>query len=378
MSRPASPRLSLEHVCRRYGARQVVDDVSFSVDAGQVVCLLGPSGCGKSTTLKIIAGIERQDSGVVRIDARCVSDHRRHIPPEARQVGLMFQDFALFSHMSVAQNVGFGLTGRAVDRAGRVGALLEQFDLARLADKAPHMLSGGEQQRVALARVLAPRPRVMLMDEPFSSLDARLRDEVRDVTLASLKNEGTAVVLVTHDPDESMRMADKIALMRAGRIVQTAPPYALYSHPADRQAAAFFSDLNVVRARVSGGLCDTPFGRFLTPCHGEGDIVEIVFRPQHVRIDFDRNGRGPNPTETEGQPARARVSRARFMGKDSLIEFQTDHGTCVTATVPHVFLPPPGTRFWLSIRRDRCFVFKASGQGAADLADLTEGQEGAT
>jgi iron(III) transport system ATP-binding protein len=201
----------------------------------------------------------------------------------------------------------------------------------------------------------------MLMDEPFSGLDNRLRDGIRDTTLEVLKAEGTAVLLVTHEPDEAMRMADEIALMRGGRIVQRGSPYNVYNAPADRAAAAFFSDVNVIRGRSRGALTDTPFGAFLTPGHADGAEVEIVIRPQHLKIDFDRGGRGPNPTPVEGTAARGTVERARFMGRDSLVEFRMDFdGSKLTASVPGVFLPRPGTVLWLMIRRDRCFVFPAS------------------
>ena len=348
-------RLQAEGLTRIFGKRAVVDGVDLQVEAGQVTCLLGPSGCGKSTTLRIIAGVDRQDAGTVRLNGQVVSDAAHHMPPEARGIGLMFQDFALFPHLTVAENVAFGLSR---DQRDRVGGLLGRVGLGGYEDKHPHQLSGGEQQRVALVRALAPRPDVLLMDEPFSGLDNRLRDEVRDATLAVLKEEGTAVLLVTHEPDEAMRMADQIALMRDGRIVQRAAPYNIYNAPADRDAAAFFSDVNCLEGVVRGALCDTPFGQFLAPGLADGTPVDIVFRPQHVRLDFDRQGRGPAPTPTDGVPARAQVVRARFMGKESLVEFRTDDGgATVTATVPAVFLPKPGTAIWLSIRRDRCFVF---------------------
>ena len=347
--------LEVEGLRRVLGGKAVVDDVDLAVGAGQVTCLLGPSGCGKSTTLRMIAGVERQDAGTVRLMGEIVSDGARHVPPEARGVGLMFQDFALFPHLTVTQNVGFGL--RRPDPA-RVAGLLERVGLPDKAALHPHQLSGGEQQRIALARALAPRPRILLMDEPFSGLDNRLRDEIRDATLGLLKEEGTAVLLVTHEPDEAMRMADEIALMRDGRVVQRAAPYNIYNTPADRQAAAFFSDVNCLTSEVRGALTDTPFGQFLAPGHPDGTVVDIVFRPQHVRIDFDRQGRGPAPTPTEGTPARATVRRARFMGRESLVEFVTDRGgAAVTASVPAVFLPRAGTPMWLSVRRDRCFVF---------------------
>jgi iron(III) transport system ATP-binding protein len=278
----------------------------------------------------------------------------------------MFQDFALFPHLTVAANVAFGLPRRAPDREGRVAELLERVGMGRHAKKYPHELSGGEQQRVALARALAPRPRILLMDEPFSGLDDRLRDDIRDETLAVLKAEGTAVLLVTHEPTEAMRMADEILLMRDGRIVQGGAPYTIYNNPVDLAAAAFFSDLNVIRGRVEGALTTTPFGPFLVPGVPDGTEVDIAIRPQHLRIDFDRAGRGPLFTPTHGEAARGVVERARFMGSQSLVEFRMDFdGRVLKAHVPWVFLPKPGTPLWLMFRRDRCFVFPRTGPSRA-------------
>ena len=196
----ASVRLEVQGLSRRFGGAPVVDDLSLTVAAGQVTCLLGPSGCGKSTTLRLIAGVERPDAGCIAIDGRMVSGPGAFAPPEARSVGLMFQDFALFPHLTVAQNVAFGLSGDRTVRATRVAELLDRVNLSSFGAKYPHALSGGEQQRVALARALAPRPRVMLMDEPFSGLDNRLRDGIRDVTLDILKDEGAAVLLSRMNP----------------------------------------------------------------------------------------------------------------------------------------------------------------------------------
>jgi len=353
-----APRLEVQNLVRRFDGQVVVDDVSFSIPAGQVTCLLGPSGCGKSTTLRIIAGVDMQDQGKIFVDGNLVCDTVFRVPPERRAIGLMFQDFALFPHLSVADNVAFGLDGSRAGKRARVTELLERVHLEKHIDSFPHALSGGEQQRVALARALAPRPRILLMDEPFSGLDERLRDGIRDETLALLKEEGTAVLLVTHEPHEAMRMADQILLMRGGKIVQRGAPYNLYNAPVDRAAAAFFSDINVLKGVVRGALTATPFGDFLMPGHPDGTEVDIVIRPQHLKIDFDRAGRGPNPTAQDGTPARGVVERARFMGRESLVEFRMDFdGRVLRATVPNVFLPKPGTPMWLMIRRDRCFVF---------------------
>lgn len=355
------PRLVATGLSRSFGGAPVVNDVSLEVAAGQVTCLLGPSGCGKSTTLRMIAGVERPDTGTIRIDGRTVCGDGVLVPPESRSVGLMFQDFALFPHLTVAQNVAFGLSGDRAAKARRVDELLDRVNLSGYGPKHPHQLSGGEQQRVALARALAPRPKVMLMDEPFSGLDNRLRDGIRDTTLEVLKEEGTAVLLVTHEPDEAMRMADEIALMRGGRIVQRGAPYNIYNAPVDKAAAAFFSDINVIRGTCRGALTDTPFGAFLTPGYPDGAEVDIIIRPQHLKIDFDRGGRGPNPTAQDGTPARGTLQRARYLGRESLVDFRMDHdGSILTASVPGVFLPKPGTALWLMIRRDRCFVYPAS------------------
>jgi len=356
------PRLQIERLSRRYDGRLVVDDISLSVMPGQVTCLLGPSGCGKSTTLRMIAGVETQDSGIIRVDGEVICDGSARVPPEERHIGLMFQDFALFPHLTVAGNVAFGLSGSKSETQARVAELLDRVGLEHFTKSFPHELSGGEQQRVALARALAPRPRIMLMDEPFSGLDNRLRDGIRDETLDILREEDAAVLLVTHEPDEAMRMADDIALMRGGRIVQQGAPYNVYNAPVDRDAVAFFSDVNVIRGTVRGALTETPFGQFLAPGVPDGSAVDIVIRPQHIKIDFDRAGRGPDPTAQDGTPARGVVQRARFMGSESIVEFRMDHdGSILKATVPNVFLPSPGKALWLMIRRDRCFVFKARG-----------------
>lgn len=354
------PRLEIRNLVRVFDGQRVVDDVSLSIRAGQVTCLLGPSGCGKSTTLRMIAGVEMQDSGEIHVDGKLICDTVFRVPPERREIGLMFQDFALFPHLSVAGNVAFGLKGSREEKRARVEELLARVSLSRHIDSFPHQLSGGEQQRVALARALAPRPRIMLMDEPFSGLDNRLRDGIRDDTLALLKEEDAAVLLVTHEPEEAMRMADEIALMRDGRIVQQGAPYNVYTRPVDKAAVAFFSDVNTLKAQVNGALAATPFGQFLAPGVPDGTDVDIVFRPQHVKLDFDRGGKGPLPTPSDGVAARGVVERARFLGGESLVEFRMDFdGSMLKATVPNVFIPEHGRVMWLTIRRDRCFVFPA-------------------
>ncbi len=351
-------KLELQDITRSYDGVNVVDGLSLTLAAGEVTCLLGPSGCGKSTTLRIAAGVDWQTTGSVLIDGRVASDDAGHMPPEERNIGLMFQDFALFPHLNVEGNVGFGLKGSRTDKKARVADLLHKVDLDGYGHKYPHQLSGGEQQRVALARALAPKPQVMLMDEPFSGLDDRLRDDVRDATMEILKAENTAVLMVTHEPEEAMRMADRIALMRNGKIVQAGAPYNMYNAPVDKQAAGFFSDINVIEGAVTNALTETPFGQFLTPGMVDGTQVEIIIRPQHLKLDFDRNGQGPSPTVADGVPACGKVKRARYLGHQSLVEFVMDYdGSILKVLVTGVFLPKIETTMWLSMRRDRCFWF---------------------
>jgi len=363
-------QMRLMNVSHSFDGQEVIRDLSLELFAGSVTCLLGPSGCGKSTILKIAAGVERQLQGEVEIAGKVISNAEKHAPPEARSVGLMFQDFALFPHLSVAQNVAFGLSGRGEER---VRELLARVGLSGYETKFPHQLSGGEAQRVALARALAPQPAILLMDEPFSGLDNRLRDEIRDETLTILKEENAAVLLVTHEPEEAMRMADQIALMRAGQIVQRGAPFNIYNTPIDREAAAFFSDVNVVHGVVRQAQTETPFGQFFTPGLRDETDVEIIIRPQHLKLDFDREGHGPNPTSEDGVAARGHVKRARFMGNQSIVELTMDHdASTLTATVPAVFLPKPGTVLWLSMRRDRCFVFPCKAQRSVKKPYLSE------
>ncbi|UXU76630.1 MULTISPECIES: ABC transporter ATP-binding protein [unclassified Paracoccus (in: a-proteobacteria)] len=314
------PCLRVEALSRRFGPVAAVQDVSFQVAPGQVTCLLGPSGCGKSTTLRMIAGIERPDAGRICIDGRVMSDDRLCLPPEARSIGMVFQDFALFPHLDIAANVGFGLKGPGLRQ--RVLALLDRVGLAGHAAKFPHELSGGEQQRVALVRALAPGPCLMLMDEPFSSLDHRLRDGVRDAALELLHETGTAVVMVTHDPEEAMLMGQRIVVMRKGRLIQEGRPQEIYDRPVDRGVAAFFSDLNLVEGRVAAGRIRTELGDFPAPGLAEGTLAEVAIRPQHLRIDA---GGGPV----------AMVERARYLGREMLLDLRlVQTGRALRARLP--------------------------------------------
>ncbi len=299
-------RLTLENVSRRFGDIMALDGIDLDTAPGQVVSLLGHSGCGKTTLLRIAAGVEVPSGGRVLIDNKAVASDDVFLPPERRSVGLMFQDYALFPHLSVLKNVMFGLT--ALDRQGaeaEARAALSRVGLHHLADAFPHEISGGEQQRVALARAVVPRPGILLMDEPFSGLDARLRDSVRSETLTVLRETGATAIVVTHDPEEAMRMSDWIVLMRSGRIAQQGTPEDLYNRPQSLFAARFFSPLNEVAAVIRAGIAETACGSFAADGLAEGEAI-VAIRPQGIMI----SGRG---NQEEGLAGR--IMSRHFLGE---------------------------------------------------------------
>lgn len=301
--------LGFEGVGKRFGEIEAISDVSFVAKAGEVICLLGPSGCGKSTLLRLASGIEKPDFGRILLDGREIAGPGAFVPPEHRGVGLVFQDFALFPHLDVIGNVMFGLSN--LDHRTALAVADNALRRVGLSDRLrakPGDLSGGEQQRVALARAIVPRPRVLLMDEPFSNLDKRMRDLVRDETIALLRETGATALIVTHDPEEAMRIADRIVLMRKGRVVQVGEASAIYREPVDLASARFFCDLNEVPGFVKAGRLETPLGAFPAPGLAEGASGIAAIRPQSIRI------RAP------GFCLPGRVVERRFLGEVDLVD----------------------------------------------------------
>jgi iron(III) transport system ATP-binding protein len=344
-------RLTFDDVSLNFGPIPAVHHVSFDLVPGEIVCLLGPSGCGKTTLLRIAAGIERPDRGRVLIDDQEIAGPNRFVPPEKRNIGLMFQDFALFPHMSIIANVAFGLRG-----LGRADALkearqaLKRVGLADYEQEYPHRLSGGEQQRVALARAMVPRPQVMLMDEPFSGLDQRLRDSVRAETLALLKETRATAMLVTHDPVEALGLADRILLMRRGRLIQTGTPSDIYRRPADAEAARFFCDMNEIIGRVRGGQAETPLGTFAAPGRADGETVLVMMRPQAFTTASD--GLGP-----EGF-----VLASRFIGDATVLNvIFKGLETPLSVRMPAAVTPEQGTSLAFAIDPAQVLLFTADG-----------------
>ena len=312
--------LTFEAVERRYGDHYALRDFSLDIQPGEIICLLGPSGCGKTTLLRIASGIEKPSAGRVLINTAEVAGPARFVPPEQRGVGLMFQDFALFPHLTVLDNVAFGLKSLPREDAAREAmALLTRVGLAHTAKAYPHVLSGGQQQRVALARAIVPRPSVMLMDEPFSGLDVQLRDTMQEETLTLLRETRATSLIVTHHPEEAMRLGDRIAVMSNGSLVQLGAASELYHHPKELFVARLFSEINEVRCKVRAGCIDSPAGTIPAPGLADGSPAILCLRERAMTIW--RDGRPPPPDRGRmGTLLQGRVMQTRFLGDVGRVE----------------------------------------------------------
>lgn len=296
--------LSAHALYKSFDGTLALDDFTLKVESGTLLTVLGPSGVGKTTALRILAGFELPDSGTVRVNGQTVNGPGVFVPPERRQVGMVFQDYALFPHLNVGRNVAFGL--EASGRSHRVAEVLEMVGLAGLEKRMPHELSAGQQQRVALARALAPRPQVILADEPFSNLDAALRKRLRAEVRSILREAETTTILVTHDQEEALAMSDRLALMNEGRVVQTGPPDHVYRNPTTSWVAEFLGDADFFDAHAKGGRITTPFGTFPTTRSGP---VRVMVRPESVTVF-------PHPQGA------AVVSYREFFGHDQLLSVE--------------------------------------------------------
>ena len=296
---------------KRFGDVLAVDRVDLDVRRGEFLGVLGPSGCGKTTLLRMIAGFERPDGGGIEIDGRAVAGPRRQLPPEERRVGMVFQESALFPHLDVADNIGFGLQRRGRDV--RVAEMVALVGLAGLQRRMPHELSGGQQQRVALARALAPDPALILLDEPFNSLDATLRSQLRIEVREILRNAGATALFVTHDQAEALEISDRVAVMRAGRIEQISTPDELYLRPVNRFVAGFVGEANLLPGEVRHGEVVTLVGRFRAAngALSDGVRAEVLLRPEQLHmLPVDRLSSAPRPESV------LRVVRRVFHGSE--------------------------------------------------------------
>ncbi len=299
---------------KRFGDVTAAEDVTLEVPRGEILALLGPSGCGKTTFLRLVAGFEHPDGGSIHLAGRSVAGNGSFVPPERRHVGIVFQDYALFPHLCVGDNVAFGLSGPGCDV--RTRDVLHQVGLTGLAERFPHELSGGQQQRVALARALAPRPDIILFDEPFSSLDAALRIKVRDEVREILREAEATAIFVTHDQEEALSLADRVAIMREGRIHQVDTPERVYTRPADPFVAAFVGGANLLDAESDGKHVTSALGTFGPLNAPPKGRVTLIIRPESLRLHYDAR-------------STAVVVAATYFGHDQLVEVRLEGGEVV-------------------------------------------------
>ncbi|WP_103528147.1 ABC transporter ATP-binding protein, partial [Streptomyces sp. SM12] len=328
-----------------YGEGRVLDGLDLDIPAGELTAVLGPSGCGKTTLLRVVAGFLRPEGGSVSVGGRTVAGPGVHLPPERRAVGIVAQEGALFPHLSVARNVAFGLTAlRRPERAARAEEMLDLVGLGGLGDRMPHELSGGQQQRVALARALAPRPALVLLDEPFNALDSALRGGLRADVRSALRATGSTAVLVTHDQQEALSTADRIAVLRDGRVAQYGTPHEVYGRPADAWVAAFVGDAVVLPGRrLPGGAVATALGELTeapaVPGDGPGrgaapgEHGTVILRPEQLRLS------DPGSAATTGT-----VTEVCFYGHDALVTVTLDDGTSVDVRHPGSVTTAAGRR----------------------------------
>ncbi len=329
-SRPAGSlaggRVDVVGVSKSFGAHEVLHDVTFTAPAGSVTALLGPSGQGKTTLLRIAAGFERPDAGELRIDGEVMSGPGSFVPPERRGIGYVPQEAALFPHLDVARNIAFGLPRGS---RARVDEMLELVGLVEFRHHRPAQLSGGQRQRVALARALAPEPRLVLLDEPFSALDAGLRAEVRDDAVAILRATGTTVLLVTHDQDEALEIADHVVVLLRGTIAQAGTPQSIYDAPAGLEVARFIGQANLLAAEADGAMVRSVLGE--APALGRRGDVTVLVRPEHVEVERVGSDAVSEPDRAQG--ALGTVERRSYYGHDGSLTVLLDSGQTVVARV---------------------------------------------
>lgn len=332
------PIVELQNLTKQFDDLAAVNDISLAVNEGEILTVLGPSGCGKTTLLRLVAGFERPDAGRVVIGGRPMATAKSFVPPEERRIGMVFQNHALFPHLTVAENIKFGLIDQEKkEKASTVQHLLNLIRLPGAHDRYPHELSGGQRQRVALARALAPEPFIVLMDEPFSNLDADQRGKIRDEVRFILKQTGTTVLFVTHDQEEALFMGDTLALMRSGRLEQLGPPEAVFKAPASTFAAEFLGSAEFLPATVKLDAIETEIGvlpqRVEQP---DGERVVVGFRPDDVTFKADKAGKGM-------------VLARFFQGAQCLYRLRTPSGRIIHSLQPHHSEHKPGTpvEIWL-------------------------------
>lgn len=353
------PALTLKDITHKYCSHEALKGFSMEIYEGEVVCILGPSGCGKTTALRVAAGLEKPEKGQVIINEHVMTCDNRFVLPEERETGFVFQDYALFPHLTIEKNIAFGLRKKSASwQKEKVHKMLDKVGMSKYAQAYPHMLSGGQQQRIALARALAPEPKIILLDEPFSGLDARLRMQVRDEVLHILKATGTTVVMVTHDPEEAMFMGDRIILMNHGYVEQVGSPEELYSSPKSGFVAEFFGEINHLTGIVQDGIIVSPIGFLpLTKDMSNGEEVDIFVRPEALRLS-EANSNPPIYAEVM---VHKRLGHTKFLHL-TLHDNTQDKSWHLHARMPSYKKIDLSKKYHVEYDTEQIFIFKKSGE----------------
>lgn len=327
------PAVQVQEISKNFGGFEAVRDTSFAVERGSLLALLGPSGGGKTTTLRLIAGFETPDAGTIAIDGQSIVDAKHNTPPERRRVGMVFQDYALFPHLTVRQNVAFGVP-RGSNRDRSVDQVLDMVGLTDEASRMPHQLSGGQQQRVALARALAPNPSVVLLDEPFSNLDAALRQRVREEVRQILREANTTAIFVTHDQDEAFGLADCVGVMLDNTIVQTGTPEEVYLYPATLSVAEFLGETNTLEGTYAEGQVECELGRLpVGGTHPRNGRVKVSVRPETIRLQPAIDDTARERSVPDGNLTPAVITSLEFRGVYKVLTLRLPSGLQLTAVM---------------------------------------------
>lgn len=344
--------LDVKQLSHFFGEKEALINLNFSIDHNSIVSVLGPSGCGKTTLIRLIAGLEQIQNGEIFLEKSLVANKNLNVPPEKRSISYVFQDFALFPHMTVLENISFA-AGSKSNKKQLIDQVINLSKVENFLDKYPHSLSGGEQQRVALARSIAVQPKLLLLDEPFSDLDINLKREIIDDTLHLINSLESSAIVVTHNAEEAMFLSDAILVMEKGKLIQIGTPHEIYFKPSNLYVASLFGETNIFRSKVIDNTCLTPLGRIKTSNLSNNQDVDVVVRPEAIKLNLEKS---PLLNPNSGV-----VVDSKFLGNSAIIHMtvndEKNNKHHIHSKVMGNFLPPPASSVSVTLDEDHVFIF---------------------
>ena len=344
--------LDVKKLSHFFGEKEALSDLNFSIDHNSIVSVLGPSGCGKTTLIRLIAGLEQIQNGEIFLEKSLVANKSLNVPPEKRSISYVFQDFALFPHMTVLENISFA-AGSKSNKKQLIDQVINLSKVENFLDKYPHSLSGGEQQRVALARSIAVQPKLLLLDEPFSDLDINLKREIIDDTLHLINSLESSAIVVTHNAEEAMFLSDTILVMEKGKLIQIGTPHEIYFKPSNLYVASLFGETNIFKSKIIDNTCLTPLGRIKTSNFSNNQDVDVVVRPEAIKLNLEKS---PLLNPNSGV-----VVDSKFLGNSAIIHMtvndEKNNKHYIHSKVMGNFLPPPASSVSVTLDEDHVFIF---------------------